>query len=380
MVLEDSFLYAYASHMEGGTGYTSAGPFSESFLGNTAIHLDKAMQLLRDLDSQRRQMGYRAEAATNSMAQPAAEATSESSFSMSESAAPHIDTQALDEEIKAVIHYLIPLLKAHGAEMCTPQLLLWVRDVTLRRIRDLTTAAAAATRSRDTEEEAAEFDRFFTKQLASLLSENLTQFEGQRLQDCIEDMLVELSELLFNEMAFFKLINDLDTKDGLREQESDSNANTSKARIEVVPLSEDSDAKKSCKVSGARGDASGTTTEQEDEEDEETADEGNEEASASSLQLSPSATRLLAQSELKKMCLIGSDEDEDECDDEDDLERGGASVATAVDQMVVVDADMLTTVFTEAVEFEPDEPDDGVGDVGIISVAAADGVSRGDEV
>ena len=40
VVLEDSFLYAYASHMEGGTGYTSAGPFSgPSTLGGTGLEV-----------------------------------------------------------------------------------------------------------------------------------------------------------------------------------------------------------------------------------------------------------------------------------------------------------------------------------------------------
>lgn len=46
--------------------------------------------------------------------------------------------------------------------------------------------------------------------------------------------------------------------------------------------------------------------------------------------------------------------------------------------MVVVDADILTTVFTDAVELEPEDPDEGVGDVGIISVVV-DVVSLGGE-
>lgn len=43
-----------------------------------------------------------------------------------------------------------------------------------------------------------------------------------RMRECSEDLLVELSEILFNELAFFRLMQDLDgpkkrTKQQLRE-------------------------------------------------------------------------------------------------------------------------------------------------------------------
>lgn len=34
---------------------------------------------------------------------------------------------------------------------------------------------------------------------------------GRTLKDCGEDLLVEISETLFNELAFFRLMQDLDT-------------------------------------------------------------------------------------------------------------------------------------------------------------------------
>lgn len=40
--------------------------------------------------------------------------------------------------------------------------------------------------------------------------DSLTKFVGRPLQDCGEDLLVEISEILFNELAFFKLMQDLD--------------------------------------------------------------------------------------------------------------------------------------------------------------------------
>lgn len=40
--------------------------------------------------------------------------------------------------------------------------------------------------------------------------DSLSKFVGRTLQDCGEDLLVEISEILFNELAFFRLMQDLD--------------------------------------------------------------------------------------------------------------------------------------------------------------------------
>lgn len=40
--------------------------------------------------------------------------------------------------------------------------------------------------------------------------DSLAKFAGRKLKDCGEDLLVEISEVLFNELAFFKLMQDLD--------------------------------------------------------------------------------------------------------------------------------------------------------------------------
>lgn len=41
--------------------------------------------------------------------------------------------------------------------------------------------------------------------------ESLSKFVGRTLKDCGEDLLVEISEILFNELAFFRLMQDLDS-------------------------------------------------------------------------------------------------------------------------------------------------------------------------
>lgn len=44
--------------------------------------------------------------------------------------------------------------------------------------------------------------------------DSLSKFVGRTLKDCGEDLLVEISEILFNELAFFRLMQDLDNSSG----------------------------------------------------------------------------------------------------------------------------------------------------------------------
>ncbi|XP_065552383.1 pericentriolar material 1 protein isoform X9 [Lathamus discolor] len=109
---------------------------------------------------------------------------------------PHIDTQQLDRQIKAIMKEVIPFLKEHMDEVCSSQLLTSVRRMVL-----------TLTQQND---ESKEFVKFFHKQLGSILQDSLVKFAGRTLKDCGEDLLVEISEVLFNELAFFKLMQDLD--------------------------------------------------------------------------------------------------------------------------------------------------------------------------
>uniref|UniRef100_A0A8C3R2S8 Pericentriolar material 1 n=1 Tax=Cyanoderma ruficeps TaxID=181631 RepID=A0A8C3R2S8_9PASS len=109
---------------------------------------------------------------------------------------PRIDTQQLDRQIKAIMKEVIPFLKEHMDEVCSSQLLTAVRRMVL-----------TLTQQND---ESKEFVKFFHKQLGSILQDSLAKFAGRKLKDCGEDLLVEISEVLFNELAFFKLMQDLD--------------------------------------------------------------------------------------------------------------------------------------------------------------------------
>ncbi|XP_039919776.1 pericentriolar material 1 protein isoform X9 [Hirundo rustica] len=181
-------------------------PFATDDLGNTVIHLDKALSWMREYE----RMKVEAESTLDSegcssnfqgASTAKLEGTSEcqsvpQSGDVSAVPCPRIDTQQLDRQIKAIMKEVIPFLKEHMDEVCSSQLLTAVRRMVL-----------TLTQQND---ESKEFVKFFHKQLGSILQDSLAKFAGRKLKDCGEDLLVEISEVLFNELAFFKLMQDLD--------------------------------------------------------------------------------------------------------------------------------------------------------------------------
>lgn len=191
-------------------------PFATDDLGNTVIHLDQALARMREYE----RMKTEAESNTNVRCicriiedeDGAAATTTVSNLEetpitenhssqqpiseISTVPCPRIDTQQLDRQIKAIMKEVIPFLKEHMDEVCSSQLLTSVRRMVL-----------TLTQQND---ESKEFVKFFHKQLGSILQDSLAKFAGKKLKDCGEDLLVEISEVLFNELAFFKLMQDLD--------------------------------------------------------------------------------------------------------------------------------------------------------------------------
>ncbi|XP_029790769.1 pericentriolar material 1 protein isoform X4 [Suricata suricatta] len=189
-------------------------PFATDDLGNTVIHLDQALARMREYErvkteaegSTNARCTCRAVGAEDGAAAAGVTGLEETSIEnrssqqpVSEVSAvpcPRIDTQQLDRQIKAIMKEVIPFLKEHMDEVCSSQLLTSVRRMVL-----------TLTQQND---ESKEFVKFFHKQLGSILQDSLAKFAGRKLKDCGEDLLVEISEVLFNELAFFKLMQDLD--------------------------------------------------------------------------------------------------------------------------------------------------------------------------
>ncbi|XP_030347561.1 pericentriolar material 1 protein isoform X5 [Strigops habroptila] len=183
-------------------------PFATDDLGNTVIHLDQALARMREyermkieaestLDSEGCSSNFQGASAaklegpSNSECPPVLQLNEVPAVPC-----PRIDTQQLDRQIKAIMKEVIPFLKEHMDEVCSSQLLTSVRRMVL-----------TLTQQND---ESKEFVKFFHKQLGSILQDSLVKFAGRTLKDCGEDLLVEISEVLFNELAFFKLMQDLD--------------------------------------------------------------------------------------------------------------------------------------------------------------------------
>ncbi|XP_070552864.1 pericentriolar material 1 protein-like isoform X21 [Ptychodera flava] len=183
--------------------------FANDDLGNTVIHLDKAMQRMREYERMKAEAEVEGKGASSSLSTPAkkdrtSDLTSNSSAqdvgsesSVSDVPYPRIDTGQLDRQIKNIMQEVIPYLKEHMDDVCSPQLLAYIRRLVL-----------TLTRQRG---DSQEFVRFFNKQLGSILQDSLSKFAGRKMRECGEDLLVDISEILFNELAFFRLMQDLDS-------------------------------------------------------------------------------------------------------------------------------------------------------------------------
>ncbi|KFW78094.1 Pericentriolar material 1 protein, partial [Manacus vitellinus] len=304
----------------GSTMSTSSNfePFATDDLGNTVIHLDKALSWMREyermkieaestLDSEGCSSNFQG-ASTAKLEGPG---TSEcqpvpQSSEVSAVPCPRIDTQQLDRQIKAIMKEVIPFLKEHMDEVCSSQLLTSVRRMVL-----------TLTQQND---ESKEFVKFFHKQLGSILQDSLAKFAGRKLKDCGEDLLVEISEVLFNELAFFKLMQDLDNNSISVKQRCKRKIETTEAiqsyakedkdETEMVKQVQDSEM---CAGNGVpesnRSDAS-------DQEEDEESDSG------------PVAISL-SKAETQALTNYGSGEDENE-DEEIEFEEGPVDVQTSL--------------------------------------------------
>ncbi|XP_031718975.1 pericentriolar material 1 protein isoform X1 [Anarrhichthys ocellatus] len=106
------------------------------------------------------------------------------------------DNQQLDRRIKAIITEVIPFLKENIDEVCSIQLLTSVRRMVLTHTQ--------------LNDEDKEFVRFLHRQLGGILQDSLSQFVGRTLKDCGEDLLVEISDILLNELALYRFMQYFD--------------------------------------------------------------------------------------------------------------------------------------------------------------------------
>ncbi|NXD92039.1 PCM1 protein, partial [Chaetorhynchus papuensis] len=302
----------------GSTMSTSSNfePFATDDLGNTVIHLDKALSWMREyermkveaestLDSEGCSSNFQG-ASTAKLEGTGERQSVPQSGDVSAVPCPRIDTQQLDRQIKAIMKEVIPFLKEHMDEVCSSQLLTSVRRMVL-----------TLTQQND---ESKEFVKFFHKQLGSILQDSLAKFAGRKLKDCGEDLLVEISEVLFNELAFFKLMQDLDNN-------SISVKQRCKRKIETTEVmqsyaKEDKDETETAKqvpdseMCAGNGVPESIRSDASDQEEDEESESG------------PVAISL-SKAETQALTNYGSGEDENE-DEEIEFEEGPVDVQTSL--------------------------------------------------
>uniref|UniRef100_A0A8C4VG55 Pericentriolar material 1 n=1 Tax=Gopherus evgoodei TaxID=1825980 RepID=A0A8C4VG55_9SAUR len=326
----------------GSTMSTSSNfePFATDDLGNTVIHLDQALARMREyermkteaestLDSEGCCINLQCVSAVKLEGPSTGESHCVSQPSeVSTVPCPRIDTQQLDRQIKAIMKEVIPFLKEHMDEICSSQLLTSVRRMVL-----------TLTQQND---ESKEFVKFFHKQLGGILQDSLAKFAGRKLKDCGEDLLVEISEVLFNELAFFKLMKDLDSNSITVKQRCKSKMEAAgviqpydkedKDETETVKHTQESEIYNDGEVpQSMRSDAS------DQEEDEES------EGCLVSINLSKAETQALTN--------YGSGEDENEDEEIEEFEEGPEDVQTSLQ------ASNETTAENEQRQIPTDESD-----------------------
>nr|XP_033799925.1 pericentriolar material 1 protein isoform X4 [Geotrypetes seraphini] len=313
-------------------------PFATDDLGNTVIHLDQAMARMREYERMKIEAGNNMDSEGRFSNIEGTTTDNLEASSVGENHAvqhpnnvpfvpcPRIDTQQLDQQIKSIMKEVIPFLKEHIESVCCTQLLTSIRRMVL-----------TLTQQND---ESKEFVKFFHKQLGSILQDSLAKFAGRKLKDCGEDLLVEISEVLFNELAFFRLMQDLDNNSIAGQQQCrrlemagilqrypketkricDEDAcspagyiddeDKDKDETETSRQTQPSDVQEDSKVK--RRNRSDTSDQEEDENEHQPV----------SISLSKAETQALTN--------YGSGEDENECEETDEFEAGPVDVQTSL--------------------------------------------------
>ncbi|XP_028932770.1 pericentriolar material 1 protein isoform X2 [Ornithorhynchus anatinus] len=319
-------------------------PFATEDLGNTVIHLDQALAKMKEYEPVKVEAESHlasggdfpgaavaaVAAATSAVETPNvnAQRAQEPAREASAAPGPRIDTQQLDRQIKAIMREVIPFLKEHMDEVCSCQLLTSVRRMVL-----------TLTQQHD---ESKEFVKFFHKQLGSILLDSLAKFAGRKLRDCGEDLLVEISEVLFNELAFFKLMQDLDNNSVTLKQRGNRRveaavaitpfAKEAKRSLEGDPCSppgeiddvdkdkDETEMEKQARVPEVGDGRDGPRSGRSDVSDPE--DEEESESCPLSISLSKAETQALTN--------YGSGEDENEDEEVEEFEEGPVDVQTSL--------------------------------------------------
>ncbi|KAL2098044.1 hypothetical protein ACEWY4_007251 [Coilia grayii] len=337
--------------------------FTSDDQGYTVIRLDKALARMREYEHMKLEAepnlcnkNSSASAASNvdlpspsnAAADAAAAATAAGLMEVLWAGSPQasgdmrrveIDTNQLERQIRAIMTEVITFMKEHLDDVCSHQLLASVRRIVL-----------TLTQQND---EGKELARFLHRQLGGILQDSLHKFLGRTLLECGEDLLVEVSEILFNELAFFSLMHNLDDRNSAtkkRTKRSSSAASTkhtnktegtgAESETTLLPAFCDQDkGRDDTEQEGAthnlekeqhleqKDSQSSEASEVEEEEEEEGEDEKEDEESDRE---GPCLSINLSKAETQPLTNYGSGEDENELEEVEEFEAGPVDVQTSL--------------------------------------------------
>ncbi|XP_013793399.1 pericentriolar material 1 protein-like, partial [Limulus polyphemus] len=99
--------------------------------------------------------------------------------------------EQLESQVERIVLDLVPFLRHHLQQELTPQLQGQLCNRVLGTLQPAPSHPLA---------------RFFRNQLLQILQHTLARFSGKRICECEEELLMEVTEVVFKELAFHKLM------------------------------------------------------------------------------------------------------------------------------------------------------------------------------
>ncbi|XP_069131168.1 pericentriolar material 1 protein-like [Argopecten irradians] len=395
----EQFDYVEAADYDSSLSTPSASywdnPFSQD-LGDTVIHLDKALKKMRENESklaaaEKAKLESKKPKPTQSRpSRPIPEPTSSSAVdqgsesSVSSTSYSRIDTQELNKQIKMIMKEVIPVIKEHIDHVCSFELLAYIKRLVL-----------SLTRQYDN----SQYATFFHAQLSSALQETLSRFEGRKLRMCGEDLLVDMSEVLFNELAFFRLMQGLgenpeaisqqqvqssgtQTREEADVSEDDTQTQESDTTESTVTEEDDSERERSLRLNAAEEEDLGKLRDDEfaSEVQIQDADDKDDdiESPYKAVQIE------LAVSETKPFTRIGSDEDDEDADESQSADDP-SETAVSRDAMMekshsLEDGEEMPEEETPVSDANEGDADQGANSMGDIVADGQEGIKMNGEV
>jgi len=160
---------------------------------------------------------------------PAAKATTESATSradktidqhrrLSSQESARVDVTSLETHVEAIIDDILPFLKQNLNTKINSQFLSYLRKLVVTlAVSKATLGMNIDVQEEDNDDDNTSIDgppvarsaQFLRRQLTSILDDALNKYLDQMLTNCMEDMVTDISETIFNEMAFYRLMNSL---------------------------------------------------------------------------------------------------------------------------------------------------------------------------